>query len=144
MSAVAAQPLSRLVLEMNESATIKMAQMARDLKAKGHDVIDLSLGEPDFDTPAHIKEAAKQALDAGFTKYTPVPGLVELRQAIINKFKRDNGLEFALNQIVVSNGAKQTIANLCLAILDPGDEVIIFAPYWVSWKWALASSRTSR
>ncbi|MCC6724926.1 MAG: pyridoxal phosphate-dependent aminotransferase [Saprospiraceae bacterium] len=133
MSAVAAQPLSRLVLEMNESATIKMAQMARDLKAKGHDVIDLSLGEPDFDTPAHIKEAAKQALDAGFTKYTPVPGLVELRQAIINKFKRDNGLDFALNQIVVSNGAKQTIANLCLAILDPGDEVIIFAPYWVSY-----------
>lgn len=133
MSAVAVQPLSRLVLEMNESATIKMAQMARDLKSKGHDVIDLSLGEPDFDTPNHIKEAAKQALDAGFTKYTPVPGLVELRQAIVNKFKRDNGLEFGINQIVVSNGAKQTIANLCLAMLDPGDEVILFAPYWVSY-----------
>jgi aspartate aminotransferase len=120
-------------MEMEESATIKMAQMARDLKAKGHDVIDLSLGEPDFDTPAHIKEAAKQALDAGFTKYTPVPGLVELRQAIVEKFRRDNGLEFQINQIVVSNGAKQTIANLALALLDEGDEVVILAPYWVSY-----------
>ena len=127
------QPLSRLVMEMEESATIKMSQMARDLKAKGHDVIDLSLGEPDFDTPAHIKEAAKQALDAGFTKYTPVPGLVELRQAVVQKFKRDNGLDFNISQIVVSNGAKQTIANLALALLDDGDEVILFAPYWVSY-----------
>jgi aspartate aminotransferase len=133
MTNVLAHPLSRIVTEMEESATIKMAQMARDLKAKGHDVIDLSLGEPDFDTPAHIKEAAKQALDAGFTKYTPVPGLVELRQAIVDKFRRDNGLEFNINQIVVSNGAKQTIANLCLALLDPGDEAILFAPYWVSY-----------
>ncbi len=118
---------------MNESATIRMAQLSRDLKAKGHDVIDLSLGEPDFDTPVHIKEAAKQALDAGFTKYTPVPGLVELRQAIVEKFQRDNGLHFNINQIVVSNGAKQAIANLALALLDPGDEVVIFAPYWVSY-----------
>lgn len=127
------QPLSRLVMEMNESATIKMAQMARDLKAKGNDVIDLSLGEPDFDTPQHIKEAAKQALDAGLTKYTPVPGLMDLRQAIVKKFNRDNGLDFGINQIVVSNGAKQTIANLCLAMLNEGEEVILFAPYWVSY-----------
>ena len=118
---------------MEESATIKMAQMARDLAAQGHDVISLSLGEPDFDTPAHIKEAAKKALDEGYTKYTPVPGLVELRKAIQAKFSRDNGLEYGLNQIVVSNGAKQSIANICLSLLDEGDEVIILAPYWVSY-----------
>jgi len=125
--------LSERILRMEESATIKMAQMARDLKSKGHDVISLSLGEPDFDTPQHIKDAAKQALDEGFTKYTPVPGLVDLRTAIQTKFKRDNGLDFDLNQIVVSNGAKQSIANLCLSLLNEGDEVIIFAPFWVSY-----------
>ncbi len=125
--------LSRLVSGMHESATLKMAQMGRDLKAKGFDVISLSLGEPDFDTPDHIKEAAKKALDEGYTKYTPVPGLAELRQAVVNKFKRDNQLEFAVNQIVVSNGAKQCIANIAMALLDPGDEVILFAPYWVSY-----------
>jgi aspartate aminotransferase len=118
---------------MAESATIKMAQMARELKAQGHDVISLSLGEPDFDTPDHIKEAAKKALDEGYTKYTPVPGLVELRKAIQTKFKRDNDLDFEITQIVVSNGAKQSIANLSLALLDEGDEVIIFAPFWVSY-----------
>ncbi|MCL4163982.1 UNVERIFIED_CONTAM: hypothetical protein GTU68_023540, partial [Idotea baltica] len=118
---------------MAESATIKMAQLARELKAEGHDVISLSLGEPDFDTPQHIKEAAKKALDDGFTKYTPVPGLVELREAIQHKFKRDNNLDYGLKQIVVSNGAKQSIANVCLALLDPGDEVVILAPYWVSY-----------
>jgi aspartate aminotransferase len=133
MSEISRQPLSRLVLEMNESATIKMAQMGRDLKAKGFDVINLSLGEPDFDTPEHIKSAAKTALDNGYTKYTPVPGLQDLREAIVRKFKRDNNLDFSPAQIVVSNGAKQSIANLCLAILDPGDEVILFAPYWVSY-----------
>jgi aspartate aminotransferase len=126
--------LSEMVSNMAESETIKMAQMARDIAAKGHDVISLSLGEPDFDTPVHIKNAAKKALDDGYTKYTPVPGLVELREAIVRKFKRDNDLDFELNQIVVSNGAKQTIANCCLALLNPGDEVIIFAPYWVSYK----------
>ena len=125
--------LSRRVQQMQESATIRMAQIARDLRAEGHDVISLSVGEPDFDTPPHIKEAAKQALDDGYTKYTPVPGLVELRRAIQTKFKRDNGLEFELNQIVVSNGAKQSIANIFLALLDPGDEVIVLAPYWVSY-----------
>ena len=133
MSTASIQHLSQRIQQMEESATIKMSQMARDLAAQGHDVISLSLGEPDFDTPEHIKEAAKKALDDGFTKYTPVPGLVELRQVIQTKFKRDNGLEFGLNQIVVSNGAKQSIANICLSLLDEGDEVIILAPYWVSY-----------
>lgn len=133
MSVVSKATISRRVQEMTESATIKMAQMARELKAKGHDVISLSLGEPDFDTPQHIKDAAKQALDEGLTKYTPVPGLMELRQAIQTKFKRDNNLDFDVKQIIVSNGAKQSIANVCLSILDPGDEVIILAPYWVSY-----------
>ncbi|HRD83421.1 MAG TPA: aminotransferase class I/II-fold pyridoxal phosphate-dependent enzyme, partial [Saprospiraceae bacterium] len=125
--------LSQRALRMEESATLRMAAMARELKAKGHQVIDLSLGEPDFDTPDHIKEAAKKALDDGYTKYTPVAGLLELREAICTKFKRDNGLEFLPNQIVVSNGAKQCIANVCMAMLDPGDEVIILSPYWVSY-----------
>ncbi|MCB0631680.1 MAG: pyridoxal phosphate-dependent aminotransferase [Saprospiraceae bacterium] len=133
MSVVSTYPLSQRVLQMEESATLRMTQLARNLKAQGHDVISLSIGEPDFDTPDHIKEAAKKALDEGYTKYTPVPGLNELREAICVKFKRDNGLEFKPSQIVVSNGAKQTIANLCLALLDEGDEVIIFAPYWVSY-----------
>lgn len=125
--------LSRRLQRMTESATIKMAQLARDLAAKGVDVISLSLGEPDFDTPQHIKDAAKRALDEGYTKYTPVPGLVELRKAIQAKFKRDNGLDFDMSQIVVSNGAKQSIANVCLSLLDEGDEVIILAPFWVSY-----------
>ncbi|MDF1867175.1 MAG: pyridoxal phosphate-dependent aminotransferase [Saprospiraceae bacterium] len=133
MAEVSSFPLSRRVQNMSESATIKMAQLARDLKAKGHDVISLSLGEPDFDTPNHIKEAAKKALDDGYTKYTPVPGLMDLRESIVTKFKRDNDLDFDVNQIVVSNGAKQSIANLCLALLDEGDEVVIFTPYWVSY-----------
>lgn len=119
---------------MAESATIKMAQLARELKAQGHEVISLSLGEPDFDTPNHIKEAAAKALQDGYTKYTPVPGLIELREAIVTKLKRDNNLEFDTNQIVVSNGAKQSIANLSLSLLNEGDEVVIFAPYWVSYK----------
>jgi len=125
--------LSDRVLAMEESATLKMAKLARQLKDEGHDVIALSLGEPDFDTPDHIKEAAKKALDDGFTKYTPVPGLPELREAICRKFKRDNDLDFNIGQIVVSNGAKQSIANLCMALLNTGDEAIMFAPYWVSY-----------
>ena len=125
--------ISRLVSEMQESATLKMAKMARELKAQGKDVIDLSLGEPDFDTPVHIKEAAKKALDDGYTKYTPVNGLPELRQAIAAKLSRDNDLQYTINQIVVSNGAKQSVYNLCMALLDPGDEVILPAPYWVSY-----------
>ncbi|MBX2926639.1 MAG: pyridoxal phosphate-dependent aminotransferase [Saprospiraceae bacterium] len=125
--------LSQRALRMEESATLRMAAMARELKAKGLQVIDLSLGEPDFDTPDHIKEAAKKALDDGYTKYTPVAGLLELREAICAKFLRDNNLSFLPNQIVVSNGAKQSIANICMAMLNPGDEVIILSPYWVSY-----------
>jgi len=126
-------PISNRIQNMSESATLAMTQMARDLKAKGHDVISLSIGEPDFDTPDHIKKAAKQALDDGYTKYTPVPGLPVIREAISKKFKRDNKLDYAPSQIVVSNGAKQSIANLAQVLLNPGDEVIIFAPFWVSY-----------
>ncbi len=118
---------------MSESATLAMAQKAREVRAQGHDVIALSLGQPDFDTPDHIIKAAQEAVDAGYTRYTPVPGLLELREAIVTKFKRDNGLEFTPTQISVSNGAKQNIANVCLALLDPGDETIILTPYWVSY-----------
>jgi aspartate aminotransferase len=127
------EKISDRVLNMEESATLKMAGLARALRAAGKEVISLSLGEPDFDTPDHIKEAAKKALDDGYTKYTPVPGLLELRKAISNKFKRDNNLDYSENQIVVSNGAKQSLANLSLSLLNPGDEVIILAPYWVSY-----------
>ncbi len=126
-------PLSRLVTEMQESATLKMAKMARELKAQGKDIIDLSLGEPDFDTPVHIKDAAKKALDDGYTKYTPVNGLLELREAIVRKLARENHLHYTVNNIVVSNGAKQSVYNLCMSLLDPGDEVILPAPYWVSY-----------
>ncbi len=133
MQDLAQNILSEKIKSLSESATLKMAQKARDLRSHGHDVISLSLGEPDFDTPAHIKEAAKKALDDGHTKYTPVAGLAVLREAIVTKFKRDNDLDFDINQIVVSNGAKQSIANICDAILNPGDEVIIFTPYWVSY-----------
>lgn len=133
MPEISTNLLSQRVLDMTESATIKMAQLARELNEQGKSVISLSLGEPDFDTPQHIKDAAKKALDEGYTKYTPVPGLVELRKAISHKFKRDNNLDYSPNQIVVSNGAKQSIANLALAMLNPGDEVILFTPYWVSY-----------
>lgn len=133
MSTVSISPISQRVLNMAESATLKMSQLARELRAEGNDVISLSLGEPDFDTPDHIKEAAKKALAEGFTKYTPVPGLLELREAICTKFKRDNGLEFTPNQVVVSTGAKQSLHNLCHALLDEGDEVVIFSPYWVTY-----------
>lgn len=125
--------LSETVKNLSESATLKMAQMARDLKSKGHDIISLSIGEPDFDTPEFIRDAAKKALDEGFTHYTPVPGLMEYRQAIVDKLKRDNGLDYSVNNIVVSNGAKQSISNICNALLNPGDEVVIFTPYWVSY-----------
>ena len=125
--------LSDYVLNLQESATLKMSQMARDLKAKGKDVISLSIGEPDFDTPSFVNEAAKQALDDGYTHYTPVPGLVEYRQAIVEKLKRDNGFCYDVSNIVVSNGAKQSISNLCQALLNDGDEVVIFTPYWVSY-----------
>jgi aspartate aminotransferase len=133
MSTMSISALSQRIQKMEESATLKMAQLARDLRAQGHEVISLSIGEPDFDTPQHIKDAAKKALDEGYTKYTPVPGLPELRKSIQAKFKRDNHLEFDIDQIVVSNGAKQSIANIFLSLLDEGDEVIILAPFWVSY-----------
>ncbi|MFM2394319.1 MAG: hypothetical protein RLZZ546_2301 [Bacteroidota bacterium] len=121
------------VSSMEESATIKMAQKARELAAKGVKVISLTLGEPDFDTPEHIKLAAYDGIKKGMTKYTPVSGTAEIKTAIIEKMKRDSGLTYSPNQIVVSNGAKQSIFNICTSIIDPGDEVIIFAPYWVSY-----------
>jgi len=118
---------------MVESATLQMTAKARKLKQEGKDVINLSIGEPDFDTPQFIKEAAKVALDQGYTKYTPVSGLLDLKKAIQHKFKRDNNIDYALDEIVVSNGAKQSIANVAMSVLNEGDEVIIFAPYWVSY-----------
>ena len=125
--------LSERINVMQESQTIGMAKKARALAAQGHDVINLSFGEPDFQTPQYIKDAAKRALDEGFTFYTPVPGYPELRQAICDKFRRDNQLDYQPNQIVVSTGAKQSLANAVLSLVNPGDEVIIFAPYWVSY-----------
>lgn len=125
--------LSDRIANLHESATIKMAQLGRELKAQGKDIISLSLGEPDFVTPKHICEAAKKAIDEGFTFYTAVPGTIELRKAISAKFKRDNGLEYAPEQIVVSTGAKQSLINVVLCLVNPGDEVIVPAPYWVSY-----------
>ncbi|MEP7320772.1 MAG: pyridoxal phosphate-dependent aminotransferase [Saprospiraceae bacterium] len=125
--------LSERVLNMTESATLQMAGMARKMKEQGIDVITLSLGEPDFDTPQHIKDAALKAMNDGFTKYTAVAGNLDLREAICAKLKRENGLDYKPNQIVVSNGAKQDIATLCMAMINPGDEVIILSPYWVSY-----------
>ncbi len=125
---------SERIKNMAESATLAMAAKARELKQKGVDVISLSLGEPDFKTPKHIQEGAKAAIDEGkYFAYPPVNGYLDLREAISAKFKKDNNLDYSAEQIVVSNGAKQSIANVFLAILDPGDEVIIFSPYWVSY-----------
>ena len=117
----------------SESQTLKVAKLSRELKAQGKDIISLSLGEPDFPTPDHIKIAAKKAIDDNFSYYTPVVGYLDLREAICRKFKRENNLNFSPEQIVVSTGAKQSIANAVLSIVNPGDEVIIPAPYWVSY-----------
>lgn len=125
--------LSSLMSKFNEPETLKMAKLGRELRAKGIDVTDLSLGEPDFDTPAHIKDAAKKAIDDNFSHYTPVAGYLDLRQAVCTKLERDNGLAYTPEQIVVSTGAKQSIANLVLAIVDAGDEVVIPTPYWVTY-----------
>lgn len=126
--------LSNRIKELGESATLKMTQAARDLAAKGKDVISLSVGQPDFDTPSSIKIAAKKALDEGKTKYTPVNGVPELREAICKKLKRDNSLDYTPDQIVVSAGAKHSIYNIFQVLLNPGDEVIVFTPYWVSYE----------
>lgn len=126
--------LSNRVLSMAESETLAMTAKARELKAQGKDVISLSIGEPDFNTPDVVKEAAKQAIDDNFTHYPPVAGYADLKEAICLKFKRDNGLEFTPDQIVVSTGAKQSIYQLVQCLVNPGDEVIIPTPFWVSYK----------
>ena len=125
--------VSDRINRLSESATLAMARMSRELKEEGKDVISLSLGEPDFATPEFIKEAAKKAINDNFSHYTPVPGLLDLRKSICKKFKRDNNLEYTEDQIVVSTGAKQSIANVCLSLLNPGDEVLLPTPYWVSY-----------
>ncbi len=115
------------------SATLGMSQKSGEMKAQGIDVINLSVGEPDFNTPEHIKEAAKRAIDENFSKYSPVPGYVELRKAIADKLKNENGLQYSTNEILVSNGAKQSVCNTVMALVNDGEEVIIPAPYWVSY-----------
>ncbi len=127
------QQLSDRINNLPISQTLAMAAKARELKAEGKDIISLSLGEPDFNTPDFIKEAAKQAIDENYNSYSPVDGYLELREAICRKFKRDNNLSYSTNQIVVSTGAKQSIANVAMVLLNPGDEVLLPAPYWVSY-----------
>ena len=125
--------VSQRIKNLAESATLAMSQKSQELKAQGVDVINMSVGEPDFCTPSHIKEAAKQAVDDNFSFYTPVPGYLSLRKAISEKLKRENGLDYAPDQIVVGNGAKQELCNVVLALVNKGDEVIIPTPAWVSY-----------
>ena len=125
--------ISQKLQNLSESATLEMTRRSRELKARGNDIINLSIGEPDFDTPDPVKEAAKEAIDNNITHYPPVAGFKVLQEAIAEKLKRDNDLDFSPEQIVVSNGAKQSLANIFISILNPGDEVIIAAPYWVSY-----------
>lgn len=125
--------LSSLLNKFNEPETLKMAKLGRELRAKGIDVIDLSLGEPDFDTPPHIKQAAIEAINNNFSHYTPVPGYLEVREAVCYKLKRDNNLDYTPENIVTSTGAKQSLANSILAIVDTNDEVIIPTPFWVTY-----------
>ena len=125
--------LSKRVQSIKESPTLAVTARAAKLKAEGRDIIGLGAGEPDFDTPQHIKDAAKKAIDSGFTKYTPVAGIPGLKKAVIAKFKRDNGFDYTDKEVIVGVGGKQCIFNLALAVLNPGDEVIVPAPYWVSY-----------
>ena len=125
--------ISRRVDQIKPSATITVSMRAMELKAQGKDIVSLGFGEPDFDTPKHIREAAIKAIREGKTRYTAVDGTPELKQAICDKFRNENGLEFTSSQVLVSNGAKQSLYNLLLAVLDPDDEVIVPAPYWVSY-----------
>lgn len=125
--------LSERLRRLKPSATVAMNQKTKDLQAQGIDIINLSVGEPDFNTPDHVKEAAKKAIDENYSFYTPVAGYLELRQAIVRKLKRENNLEYKPDEIVVSNGAKHAIANTIMSLIDKGDEVIIPAPYWVSY-----------
>src|SRR6188768_1690059 len=125
--------LSSLLDRFAEPETLKMAKLGRELRAKGIDVIDLSLGEPDFDTPQHVKDAAIKAINDNWSHYTPVPGFLDLREAVCAKLKRDNNLEYKPENIVVSTGAKQSLANAILTLVDENDEVIIPTPYWVTY-----------
>ncbi|HJV19559.1 MAG TPA: pyridoxal phosphate-dependent aminotransferase [Sediminibacterium sp.] len=125
--------LSSLLNRFNEPETLKMAKLGRELRASGIDVIDLSLGEPDFDTPQHVKDAAIKAINDNWSHYTPVPGFLDLREAVCTKLFRDNDLDYKPEQIVTSTGAKQSLANTILALVDEGDEVIIPTPYWVTY-----------
>ncbi len=127
-------PLSDRITGLPVSQTLSMAAKARELKAQGIDIISLSLGEPDFNTPDFIKEAAKKAIDDDYNSYTPVEGYLELREAVCRKFKRDNAITYTPNQVVVSTGAKQALANVAMVLLNPGDEAILPAPYWVSYE----------
>ena len=127
------EQVSARIASLSPSATLAMSQKSNELKAQGLDVINLSVGEPDFNTPDHIKEAAKKAIDDNFSFYTPVPGYMSLRQAVCAKLQRENGLEYKPEQIIVSNGAKQSVCNTILCIINPGDEVIIPTPAWVSY-----------
>lgn len=127
-----AQLLDRLN-RLAPSATLAMSQKSSEMKAQGIDVINMSVGEPDFNTPEHIKDAAKKAIDENFSRYSPVPGYMDLREAISAKLKRENGLDYGVNEILVSNGAKQSVCNTIMALVNDGDEVIIPAPYWVSY-----------
>lgn len=130
--------ISNRVQALAPSQTLAMSQKSAELKAQGIDVINLSVGEPDFSTPDHIKDAAKKAIDDNFTFYTPVPGYMSLRKAISQKLKEENGVEFAPEQIVVSGGAKQSLCNVVLSVINPGDEVVIPTPAWVSYvKWLI-------
>ena len=125
--------LSLRLQRLAPSATLAMSQKSSEMKARGIDVINMSVGEPDFNTPDHIKEAAKRAVDENYSRYSPVPGYLDLRQAISDKLRRENGLEYSPAEILVSNGAKQSVCNTVMALVNPGDEVIIPAPYWVSY-----------
>lgn len=125
--------LAKRLDRIAESQTIRMAALGRELKAKGLDIIDFSIGEPDFVTPDHIRDAGKKAIEDGYTHYTPVAGYPELRQAISEKLKRDNGLEYSPAQIVTSTGAKHSLANVIMSVVDPGDEVLVPTPYWVTY-----------
>ena len=128
-----AMELSRRVKRMSPSPTMAITSKAKELKAKGIDVIGFGAGEPDFDTPYHIKEAAKEAIDMGFTKYTPPAGIPELRRAVADKLKEENGIDYEPEQVVITDGAKQALFNLMLSVIDEGDEVIIPSPYWVTY-----------
>ena len=125
--------LSNRLNRLAPSATLAMSQKSSEMKAQGIDVINMSVGEPDFNTPDHIKEAAKKAVDDNWSRYSPVPGYPDLRKAVVEKLKRENGLDYSVSEILVSNGAKQAVCNAVMALVDDGDEVIIPAPYWVSY-----------